>query len=653
MADGSSFGIDLGVTGGDQAVSAAAAMDALAEKLTIAGAAATAASDAQKAGQAAYNQAETAANRAALAVEKIGLAAEAQRGKAAAVAEEFGLFSPQFQKASDKLGALTARQAEAVTKSAAAAAAMNAEASALDKLKASATAADAAEAKLNKEHADAASAAKDAAKNTKSAGDAAEGGALNFRALSSGLGKLGGPLGSIGSQAAGVGGALQKLSGALGSAGPYVAAAVLAVALATAFAAAALAITHFAVVNADAARTQALLSDGIAGSVAGGRQLDATFASLANKVPLSRDELAGMASELSKSGLKGDALSSALETAAVKAAKLKFGPDFAKQMLSLDNQSAKLKSSVTSLFSGLKIEGLLEGLSKLVALFDENSASGKAIKVVFESLFQPIVDGLTGLLPKIVSTFLQLEIWALKAMIAIKPFGTDIEYIGIAFGILAVVCVAAIVIIIAICLALVAIPVLIVAAYLWVQDNLLAVFNAIGAACKDAFNSVSAAIGSAIDFIKGLSLSQIGSDLIDGLVSGITSAGPKVLTAITGLASGAITAAKKALGIASPSTVFAEIGMHTAAGMEQGVDGGADAVQGSMVAMVAPPDAAAGGGGGPAPAAKGGALSAGMFAGATFIFQGVGGDAKSFAEEFRDHLEDLLSTAQGGAPHAA
>ncbi len=65
-----------------------------------------------------------------------------------------------------------------------------------------------------------------------------------------------------------------------------------------------------------------------------------------------------------------------------------------------------------------------------------------------------------------------------------------------------------------------------------------------------------------------------------------------LLTAITGLASGAITAAKKALGIASPSTIFAEIGMNTAKGMEGGVDEGADAVGGALEAMVAPPPAA-------------------------------------------------------------
>ena len=50
---------------------------------------------------------------------------------------------------------------------------------------------------------------------------------------------------------------------------------------------------------------------------------------------------------------------------------------------------------------------------------------------------------------------------------------------------------------------------------------------------------------------------------------------------------GATATGKTALGIASPSTIFAEIGLHPAAGMEEGVDGGAAGVQKSVEARVA------------------------------------------------------------------
>ncbi len=617
MSDGAEFSIDVGVKGGDAAASAASALDKLASSLEIAGVASTAAAAAMKAGQTAYDQAEAAANRAAVAVEKIGLAAAAQQGKLQAAIDAGDASS--VERATAKLAQLTARQTEAVTKATAASAAMNAEAAALDKLKVAAGAASDVEAKLSKQQA-ALKASTDA--KTKADKDAADATTKSVGAaglLEGAFAKLGGPLGAIGQKASGVGGAVLKMGKSLGAAGPYVAAAVLALAVATAFVGATLAITRFAVSAADTARTSALLSDGIAGSVEGGRKLDAKFAELADTVPIARDELAGMASDLAKTGLKGDALSAALETAAVKAAKLKFGPNFAKQLLSLDNQSAKLKRSVTGLFSGLKIEGFLENLSKAVGLFDENSASAKAIKVVFESLFQPIVDGLTALIPKAIATFIQLEILALKALIMIKPYGAVLEAIGLGFVILGAVVVAAV-----------------------------AIFVGAGIAMAAAFafiialpQLVAGSWGKVTAFFQSISLAEIGTNIIKGLVDGILLGGPAVLNAISGIAKGAITAAKTALGIASPSTIFAEIGTNTAAGMEEGVDSGAADVQKSVEALVAPPEAAAG-------AVAGGSSSGGAVTYNVTI--NGGGDAQSNVAAFREWLASIGAQAGTAVP---
>ncbi len=96
--------------------------------------------------------------------------------------------------------------------------------------------------------------------------------------------------------------------------------------------AATLAITKFAIESADAARTQGLLLAGIGRSAQGGRELATTIERLGNQVPLTSDELQSMASELANTGLRGQALSDALEVSAEKAARLKFGPDFAKQI---------------------------------------------------------------------------------------------------------------------------------------------------------------------------------------------------------------------------------------------------------------------------------------------------------------------------------
>ncbi len=651
MADGAEFSIDFDVKGGGDALSAADALAALASKLELAGAAATATSDAMKIGQAAYDQSEAAANKAALAVEKIGLAAQAQKSKLEALAAgSDGVVNvAAYQRAAAKLEELNARQSEAAAKSASAMAAMNAEASALDKLKAAAATAADKESALSKAHDDLKKKGDDAAGAAKAQADAETKSVGAAGLLEGAFAKLGGPLGAVGQKAAGVTGAVLKMGKSLGAAGPYVAAAVLAIAIAAAFVGATLAITKFAVESADTARTQALLSDGIAGSVKGGRALDETLDRLGKTVPQSRDELLGMAGDLAKTGLKGEALSTALEDAAVKAAKLKWGPDFAKQMLSLPNQAARLKSNLAGVFSGLNIEGLLEGLSTLVALFDKNTATGQALKVVFESLFQPVVDGLSGLIPKAVATFIQLEILGMKAAIAIKPYRQYLIDIGIGFGILAAIVVAIVVVFVAAGLAMVA---------------AFALLMALPFLLKDAFNSlaggIKSGIGAAVDwltgkfeavmaFFQGLSLAEIGTALIDGLISGITGGGAGVLKAITGIATGAIGAAKGALGIASPSKVFAEIGMHTAAGMEQGVDGGTAGVQASVEALVEPPAAANDNGSAP------GAAAAGSSGGGTvyniYLTPPAGADPGAYLDEFRNWLDGLGAQAGTAVPN--
>ncbi len=629
MATGTQFEIGLGVSGAGAAASAADVMDRLASELEAAGAAATAAADAVKAGEAAYRQAENAADRAAKAVEKIGLAAEAQRGKMKAAMDAGD--GAAFWRAAGAAEKLNQRQAEAVAKAKSAKAALDAEAVSLDKLKASADGASATQGKLAKAQHE----AKKAAEATKKVAAAAAGsGAVNE--MAEGFGKLGGPLGALGQKAFGAADAMKKLSSSMGSGGIYAAIAIAVVAIVTAvlaLTAAAIAgtlkITAWAVGLADAARTQGLLTAGIAGSVEGGKVLAAQIDSLSSRVPQTSEELRAMAADLAKTGLKGDALAEALESAAVKAAEAKFGPDWSKQMSSIGKSGELLKKGMAGIFGGLNIEALLSGLSKIVAMFDATSVTGRAIKVVFESIFQPIVDGLAALAPKVVSTFIQFEIWALKALIAIKPFGSKIELVAKAFGILALIIGGIIaVVLVGIVMpfaALAGILTAVIAAVLWVSDA----FTAFGKSVTAAGGPVTwlqTKFGEVVAFLQGINLGEIGKAMIDGLVQGITNAGGAILSAMTGAVSGAIDGAKKLLGIASPSKVFAEIGGQTGAGMVEGVEGSAAGVQSSLESMVAPPEAAPAGA---APAkGSGGSLN---LAGATFIFQGVEGaeDAES------------------------
>ncbi len=665
MAEGTSYEIDIPVSGA-QATAAAASLDGLAISLERAGAASKSAASAVAAGQVAYAQAEANANKAAVAAERLGVAALAQEGKLAAALEAGDTAS--IDKAEAKLANLVARQSEAEAKSVAAGAALAEQVSSLDGLMASAGAAAAEEESLASQldavtvaeeaNASAASAAAEAQASLASSGSEAGG---SLRSVSGALGKLGGPLGSAGQSITGVANAFGKLA-AMGPVGIAIGIAVAFVAVVAAVGAAGFALLKFGIANADAARTSALLTQGIAGSVAGGLALDKTIADLGNKVPIAADELRNMAADLAKSGLKGDALSTALEAAAVKAAKLRFGPNFAKQMLSLDLQSAKLKENIGAMFGGLEIEGILTALSKVVALFGVNSATANAVKAVFESVFQPILDSAEAMLPKVISAFLQLEILALKALIgikrAVKPLGPEFQLVtDVVAGFATQAAVA-----LGVVIAVVAIAAYNVLQFLRVVHEVREGLNQAGAASVAFGQAVAGGVAYGIGFmmakfteakafLAAIDLGQIGRDMVAGLAAGINSGASAVVDSIRNVAAGAVTSAKNALKINSPSKVFAEIGMSTAEGMSDGVEASAGAVQGSLESMVEPPRAGANSGAG-APAAAGGGPN---FAGATltFILNGVAGaeDAEArIRKVVLDYFEGVSMQGGGGVP---
>lgn len=662
MAD-TSFQIDIAAKA-DGVDSAASSLDALTTKLTSAGAASEAAAAAVKAGEQAYSQIESGADKAAKALEKINIAATAQQGKLKAALDAGD--AKGVDAATAKLEALSQRQNEASAKANAAKTALASEAAALDKLKASAASAAAEQEKVSKTIDEAKKASDAAAKAEEAAA-----GTGSSKKIAAGLGNLGGPLGAVGQKVFATKEAFEKLGTALGDSGPYVIAAVGAAALVAGMAAlaaaavsATVAIGAWAVGLADGNRSAALLSQGLMKSVEGGKFLDTTIGNIQNHVPLAKEELMSMADGLAKSGLKGDALADALGKAAVKAAQLKWGPDFEKQMLSLDNQTARFKDNIAGVFGGLKIDGLLKGLAKLVALFNMNSDSGRAIKSVFESLFQPLIDGVTAFVPKMVSAFIQFEILVLKALIAIKPFGSKIVLLGEILGGLALILVGAIAAAIAfVILNLVAIAfaisvaiaavVAIGVAFVYVTQQIGQFGASVVATIAGIPDWITGKFNAVVAFLQGLSLSDIGANLINGLVEGIKAAGGAVLGAITGVVSGAIDGAKALLKIKSPSQVFAEIGMNTGAGMAQGVDKSAGDVQGSMADMVSPPTSpleaqtgVQGAKSGASASSSGGATITGN----TFTFNGVQG-AEDAEQRFGALLTRLLEgdAAQVGA----
>ncbi|MCQ4319710.1 phage tail tape measure protein, partial [Stutzerimonas stutzeri] len=68
--------------------------------------------------------------------------------------------------------------------------------------------------------------------------------------------------------------------------------------------------------------------------------------------------------------------------------------------------------------------------------------------------------------------------------------------------------------------------------------------------------------------------SEFGSNMIQGLISGVTGMFPKLTSAISGAADSVVSTFKSLLGIHSPSRVFAGLGGDTMAGLEQGLQAG-------------------------------------------------------------------------------
>jgi hypothetical protein len=626
MADGTSYQVDIAANASG-VVSAADGLDRLDAALERATASSKIAADALKAGEASYSDAESAADRAAKAVERIGVAVEAQRGKLAKALETGDASS--VEKATAKLDKMLASQAKAQSAADAAKASLDAEAAALDKLKSAATQASDEEERLGKEIDKASKAA-----GTGKANEAAEG-----------LAKLGGPLGSLGQKAFGVAEGWNKLKGTFGDKAPLIAGAVgvaaIAAALVAVGVAAVVGVAHFAawaLAASSAARTQDLLAQGVTQSVEGGHQLAAAIGDLSKRVPLTSDELLGMSKNLAASGLKGQALTDALEKTAEEAARLKFGPDFAKEMLSIDRQTAKLKSNFTNLFSGLKLERLLEAFSKLVDLFDSSNASGNAIKVLFESLFQPLVDAGADIIPTLVAAFIGFEIRVMRTMLglklATKEYGPELRLIGE--------------------IASVAFSALYDSAsfslsVLWELGTV--VFSAVvavmrlGQAAYDAGAAIVSGIAYGIGFAEAkiASFTGIGSAMVDGIASGISNGATKVIDAITGVADGAVSAAKKALRINSPSKVFhAEVGEGIGEGIAGGVEESSSGISDSIEAATSPTNvnvqSAAPSGGA---SSTTGARSGVSLENVSFIFNGVK-DAEGARGSFVDTLLSVL-----------
>lgn len=321
----------------------------------------------------------------------------------------------------------------------------------------------------------------------------------------------------------------------------------------------------------------------------------------------------------------------------------KFGDVVKKRVLGLDQQMTILGEHFSSLFDGINIEPVLAGFARLVGLLDSNSESGRAIKAVFEAMFEPL-NGAEAIFIGIERFLLGMEIGAMKVAIGVKRIAKELGFdtstlrtiVDLSdLGAVAMYALAAVFGVLAVAVgslaAMVAYP--FISIYNGIQVAIGA-FNGLVAVATSVAESVSGALDGIVAWFEGVDLMQLGSDMIDGLINGIKAKASAVIEALGGVVSAAIDEAKGMLKIGSPSKVMAEIGGWTAEGFTVGVDDGAADAQASMEALVTPPDPAVAGMGG----GKGGGLD---FTGATFVFHGVA-DAEQATVRFEEMLVGLL-----------
>lgn len=451
--------------------------------------------------------------------------------------------------------------------------------------------------------------------------DAQKQSAENALKASDGLSKLPGPLREIGAKAKELQEGWKALSGSLGSTGAMAAVAAAGIALVVvAVIAAGAAIAAFVVKLGNARRDLLLTQQAMLGSAEAAKAVQGSYVGITRETGVASGRLAELTKALHDAKVPADQMPDALKALAQQEAALgdtsgtqalidqlksgkksvselgsemekQFGDVARKKALGLDQQMEILRANVEDLFGGANIEGVLKGFQRLIGLLDSSTASGRAIKAVFDAMFGGL-GGAEAIFTGIERFVIVFMTQVLKAINFVRRLGATLGLTGgdgksafegmdVAAGIAKVAFIGA-----AIALA----PLLLlVGAVVGVVYAAVAAFGFIRSAGSQAGQAISGAWEAVKSFFESLDLASVGADIIDGLVQGIKGAAGKVAAALTDAAKGGIDAAKSALGIASPSKVFMELGAYTGEGMAIGVDRSASEVETSMANLVEPP----------------------------------------------------------------
>jgi hypothetical protein len=333
-------------------------------------------------------------------------------------------------------------------------------------------------------------------------------------------------------------------------------------------------------------------------------------------------------------------------------------------MEKLQKASAKAQEGFSRLFSGVHVDKLVTAVEDLVSLLDEGSASAEGLKSVISVMLNPLFDMASTVGPVVKNVFRGMVLAVLFATVAILKFRNVLQdlipqpivsaiadltaninmvYVGVGIGIAVVAALAVVLVALSIAFTVVAAAIFIATLPLNIVIALLLILAAVLLAPVVAIILLVAYFDEAKAALMSLASTgaTAASGLISGLVDGIISGGASAIAAIVGLGGSMKNALMNALGIHSPSTVFAELGGYIAEGTAQGVEGGAPGVNQAVGEMVEVPET--GGGGGRASGARGASITIPVtFVGSSQAEQGM---IRGFLDQVCGAFEEGLSSA--------
>jgi hypothetical protein len=427
--------------------------------------------------------------------------------------------------------------------------------------------------------------------------------------------RLPGPLGAIAGQ---LGRVLSVGSpAALAVAGLAAVSLALVAALAAMYTAvinATVALVRYGLAAADARRAERLHLEGVvalheqlthtAGSASAlGAAIDRVSATSA----ISRSRVTSLAEQLHRAGLRGSALEDALRGVATVSAvqgeqaadrframavsayrtrgsvralvgdvERRLGGTARGMAISWDRQMERLQESWQGLFAGIELDGALAALDEVLSMFSATTVTGRALRTIFTSMFQPLVDGVSGAGGPARQLFEGMLIGALSITLAVlrvrnalvRTFGGSASGLAsfvdwTSVGIEAATHLGA-------ALLTLAAPFLALAAVVgtiaYGTYRMIVAFRA----AEERWATFRESVGGALDGLVQ-EWRTIGQRAIDGLVRGLLGGITSARQAVTRIGDGMTQALRDALQIRSPSRVFAELGRAIPQGLAAGV----------------------------------------------------------------------------------